>query len=295
MEILKYGKAICYSGYREGQSPKTTIPSKEQIAEDLEILAKDGYAYIRMYDPNDHARRVLETIREKKLPIKCLIGVDSDAEVNNPGCPWIDHNIPDEILAQNKVRNDNEVEKLIEMAKEFDEEIIAVSIGNENTPSWGAHMVPVERLIRHAKRFHEALDKPVTFCEGAFEWPALTELGNLLDFISVHSYPYHYGSELSEAVAINKKQLAEVQALFPDKQVIFTELGWTTNDDFSEPPKRSSVENQKIYLTELTKWLEEDKIVAFLFEAFDEPWKGDSPDKSECNWGFYDINRKKKW
>ena len=294
MEILKYGKAICYSGYREGQSPKTQIPSKEQIAEDLDILVKDGYSYIRMYDPNDHARRVLEIIREKQLPLKCMVGIDSDAEVNNPGCPWIDHNIPESVLAHNKVRNDGEVEKLIEMAKEFDEEIIAVSIGNENTPPWGAHMVPVERLIRHAKRLREALDKPITFCEGALDWPNIVELGNLLDFISIHSYPYHYGSELADAVAVNKKNLADVQALFPDKQVLFTELGWSTNDDFSKEPKRSSLENQKAYYAELLPWLEEEQIIAFLFEAFDEPWKGDSPDKSECNWGLYDVHRRKK-
>ena len=295
MEIFQYGKAICYSGYREGQSPKTEIPSKEQIAEDLNLLVKDGYSYIRMYDPNDHARRVLETIREQRLPMKCLVGIDSDAEVNNPNCPWIRHDIPEEVLAANKERNDAEVEKLIQMAKEFDEEIIAVSIGNENTPSWGAHMVPTERLIRHARRLREALDKPITFCEGAYDWPPLGELGDLLDFISIHSYPYHYGDDLANAVAVNKKQYEEVKALFPGKQVIFTELGWPTNDDFSEEPKRSSVINQEKYLAELMKWLEEDQIVAFLFEAFDEPWKGETPDKSECNWGLYDVNRIKKW
>ena len=72
MEILKYGKAICYSGYRKGQSPKTVAPTKEQIAEDLDILHKAGYDYIRMYDPNLHARRALEVIKEKDLPIKCI-------------------------------------------------------------------------------------------------------------------------------------------------------------------------------------------------------------------------------
>ena len=77
MTAMEYGKAICYSGYREGQCPGGEIPSKEQIREDLKILAADGYTYIRMYDPNEHARRVLEIIREEKLPMKCLIGVDN--------------------------------------------------------------------------------------------------------------------------------------------------------------------------------------------------------------------------
>ncbi|MBO6015508.1 MAG: hypothetical protein J6P60_02840 [Lachnospiraceae bacterium] len=31
MNILEYGKPICYSGYRLGQSPKMVMPSKEGI------------------------------------------------------------------------------------------------------------------------------------------------------------------------------------------------------------------------------------------------------------------------
>lgn len=295
MEILKYGKAICYSGYRQGQSPKTEVPAKEQIEEDLDILVKDGYQYIRMYDPNLHARRALEIIREKKLPLKCMIGVDSDPEVNNPDCPFEKQNRTEEELLKNKERNDAEVEKLIEMVKEFDEEVAAVSIGNENTPSWGSHMVTPERLMRHAKRFKEALNKPVTFCEGIFEWPHLKELGNYLDFISVHSYPLHYRELLDVAVDLNRQHYNTVKELFPDKQVLFTEVGWTTKPNSAMIPGQACVENQKKYITELTQWLEKEQIIGFIFEAFDEPWKGSNPEKSECNWGLYYLDRTKKW
>lgn len=295
MEVLKYGKAICYSGYRTGQSPKTEVPSKEQIAEDLDILVKDGYQYIRMYDPNMHARQALEVIREKKLPIRCLIGVDNEPEENNPNCPFVDQHYTEEELQKNKERNDAEVEKLIEMVKEFDEEVIAVSIGNENTPPWGARMIRPERLLQHAKRFKEALNKPVTFCEGVFEWPELIELGNYLDFISVHSYPLHYRETIDVALDMNKKHYADVKALFPDKQILFTEVGWTTKTNSAMVPGQACIENQKRYITELNEWIEEDQIIAFLFEAFDEPWKGSNPNKSECNWGLYYVDRTKKW
>ena len=44
------GNAICYSGYREDQSPRTqTYPSYDQIREDLLILAKN-WKYLRVYD-----------------------------------------------------------------------------------------------------------------------------------------------------------------------------------------------------------------------------------------------------
>lgn len=295
MEILKYGKAICYSGYRQGQSPKTEIPSKEQIAEDLDILVKDGYQYIRMYDPNLHARRVLEIIREKRLPLRCMIGIDSEPEENNPECPFVKQNYTEEELLKNKERNDAEVEKLIELVKEFEAEVIAVSVGNENTPPWGARMVRPERLLRHTKRLKEALDKPVTFCEGIFEWPELKELGNALDFISVHSYPLHYGETVDVAVKMNQEHYNTVKKLFPDKQVLFTEVGWTTKTNRVMAPGQACVENQKRYITELNEWLSKEQIIAFIFEAFDEPWKGSTPEKSECNWGLYYLDRTKKW
>lgn len=294
MAILEYGKAICYSGYRLGQSPGTAVPTPEQIAEDMDILVKDGYRYLRMYDPNQHARLVLETIRAKNLPLQCIIGIDSFPEISNPNCPWDRQNIPEEVLQQHRVRNDGEVDKLIAMVKEFDAEVLAVSVGNENTPSWGARLVPPERLLSHAKKLKEALNKPVTFCEGAFEWAHLQELGDYLDFISIHSYPYHYGDKIEDAIAVNKKQYAQIQAQFPNKQIIFTEVGWSTNTT-DNAQNRSSVENQKRYITELNEWIEQDQVIAFLFEAFDEPWKGRSSVVSECNWGLYTVDRKKKW
>lgn len=294
-KIFEYGKAICYSGYRRGQSPKTEMPTRAQIEEDLRILAADGYKYIRMYDPNLHARMVLETIRNTGLDIKCLIGIDSDNEINNKDCPWDPQDYSDDELRAHKERNDRECEKLIELVKEFDNEVIAVSVGNENTPGWGAHMVSEERLIEHADRLKRELSKPVTFCEGVFEWPHLLKLKDHLDFISVHSYPLHYGKTIEEAVPMNMAHYKEMQELFPDKQVIFTEMGWTDSPNEQMAKGQANVKNEERYIKELTAWLEKDQVVAFIFEAFDEPWKGSRPESSECHWGLYTVDRVKKW
>ncbi len=293
MKKLEYGKAICYSGYREGQRPGGEVPSKEQIKEDMDILVADGYRYIRMYDPNEHARRVLEVIREDKLPLQCMIGVDNFSEVNNPNCPWDKQEKSEEELAANSKRNDEEVERLIALVKEYPEEVFAVSVGNENTPGWGARIVPEERLLIHAKRLHEALDKPVTFCEGTSEWEHLGQLASELDFISVHSYPLHGGLGIDEALEANQKDYAKVCEWYPDKQVIFTEIGWSTlaRDNKKD---RANEENQTRYIKEVTEWMEEKELIGFLFEAFDEPWKGVSEDSCERNWGLYYVDRTPK-
>ena len=42
--MFEWGRAICYSGYRNGQSPKTaTYPTYEQIKEDLTLLNELGF------------------------------------------------------------------------------------------------------------------------------------------------------------------------------------------------------------------------------------------------------------
>ena len=46
---FQYGRAICYSGFREGQHPGGHYPTYEQIKEDLLILHKH-WKYLRLYD-----------------------------------------------------------------------------------------------------------------------------------------------------------------------------------------------------------------------------------------------------
>ncbi len=286
-------KAICYSGYREGQSPITgVVPTKEQILEDLLLLKEEGFSYLRMYDPNAHARTVLELIREHSLPFWVMVGIDPRAEYNNANCPWLKTEKTHLELEENKVYNDTQIKKLVELANEFKEYFLAVSIGNENRPSWGADLVTEERLIGFARTLREGTGLPVTYNEGAGEWKNLGKLVKELDIISIHSYPLWNGKTLEEALEMNKSDYREVTSLYPEKQVIFTECGWATCCNASMDAAQVSEENQKCYLSQLLHWAGEEEIPVFLFEAFDEPWKGGpSPDEPEKHWGLFFVDR----
>ena len=50
-----------------------------------------------------------------------------------------------------------------------------------------------------------------------------------------------------------------------------------------------------LFVLSMCSALAEEQITGFIFEAFDELWKGDSPAASECNFGLYDEYRRKKW
>ena len=63
-DLPQTADAICYSGYREGQSPREGLyPIQDQVSEDLFILAYH-WRYLRLYDSGPHADIVLRVIRD---------------------------------------------------------------------------------------------------------------------------------------------------------------------------------------------------------------------------------------
>lgn len=298
MSTLEWGRAVCYSGYREGQHPGEGIyPTYEQVKEDLEIIVNGGFKYIRMYDACDYPRTVCQVIRDNNFPLKLMLGPGNKAEVDTPGCVWNPAVYTDEEKAARRKHNDEAIERLISIANEYSDIVNVVSIGNENTPDWGENTVPVERLIEFADRLKAGTGKPVTFNEGAMEWKKLGELVEHLDIISIHSYPLWYQLTIDDALEANKKDYKEIAELYPDKQVIFTEAGWTTDTlpNAGMVVGQPNEDNQVEYYKQFWGWTDEEKIVAYMFEAFDEPWKGgQNPNESEKHWGIYYVDRTPK-
>ena len=296
--MFEWGRAICYSGYRENQSPLTCVyPTYEQIVEDLKILSDLGIKYIRMYDAVSYAEMTCQVIKDLGLDMKLMLGPGLQSEVNNPGCPWLKTNFSEKELKERAKFNDQRVENLIKIANKHPEVINVVSIGNEHTPDWGANNVPIERLIGFAKKLKKETGKPVTFNEGAYEWMHLQELAQYLDVISVHSYPLWHGQSIEEALDENKEWYQKVKDMYPDKEVVFSEVGWATSCvDFTNMKEgETTEEKQKQYYDEFWAWADEEKIIAYMFEAFDEPWKGgNNPQEAEKNWGIFKVDRTPK-
>ena len=137
---LGFGNAICYSGYREGQSPiDQTYPSHEQVAQDLKILDRN-WQFLRLYDCSKHADIVLDVISKESLDFKVMLGVDMRPEMSNPGCPWgADHS--EEQLMINQQANSVEIDRMIELANTYSDIVFSVSVGNEASVEWTDHMV----------------------------------------------------------------------------------------------------------------------------------------------------------
>lgn len=291
-----HANAICYSGYREGQSPlDAAYPSYDQVAEDLGILAR-CWRYLRLYDCSRHAELVLEVIRRKGLDLRVLLGANMLAESNNPACPWGADYAAQE-LAWNRRANSAEIDRLIDLANRHPDLVFAVSTGNEATVEWTDHPVPVERLIGFVQRIKESIEQPVTFCENYVPWTGkLVPLAAVLDFISVHTYPVWENRSIEAALDYTRENYDGVASHYPDKPVVITEAGWTTRaNGRGIEPGNASEQLQARYCEELMAWTREQGILTFLFEAFDEPWKGSSdPLEPEKHWGLFTADRRPK-
>lgn len=290
------GNAICYSGYREGQDPRQGIfPSYEEIQEDLKIL-EPNWSYLRLYDTTQHADTTLKVIRDHDMDFKLMLGVDMAAEVSNPHCPW-GANYSQETLAANRQTNSDNIERLIKLANDYPDIVFSVSVGNEASVSWTDHLVPVDSLVDYARRVKKSVMQPVTFCENYVPWTQkLAPLVAELDFISVHTYPVWEYRKIEDALAYSKQNYESVADHYPDKPVVITEAGWTTvSNGRGIDPWNASEALQAIYCQQLMEWTKAENILTFIFEAFDEPWKGSAdPQEPEKHWGLYYVDRTPK-
>lgn len=293
---LPQGRAICYSGYREGQSPDSrTYPSVAQIREDLHLLARH-WPLLRLYDCSLHAERVLQVIRDDGLPLRVMLGAYLGAEMNNFGCPW-GGTYSEEQLDANRRDNAAELERLVRLTREHPHTVFSVAVGNETTVDWSDHVVPVPQMIEYVRWVKARLPQPVTFCENYVPWQhKLRELVPELDFLSLHTYPVWEDKPIHEALDYTKANIASVARQYPGKTLVITEAGWCTNSHgHSIKAERAVQELQARYYRELVSWTQAEGLLCFVFEAFDEPWKGSSdPLEPEKHWGLFTVDRRPK-
>ena len=293
---IAYGKAICYSGFRDGQSPETGIfPSYEEVKEDL-LMLHGHWQYLRLYDCDPHSETVLSVIEREKLDFKIMLGAYIIAEQSNPNCPW-GGVYSEKQLKANKAQNRAKIKRLVEMANRYPDTIFSLSAGNEAAVEWTDHLVPVESLVEYVSIIKRGAKQPVTFCDNYVPWlDKLEPLVELVDFISIHSYPVWEYKGIHEGLSFTKQNYYDVVNRYPDKPVVITEAGWATNSNGRGiDPENVSEELQRIYYQDLMKWCDDEKIFTFVFEAFDESWKGSpEPLEPEKHWGLFKVDRKPK-
>lgn len=269
------GPAISYGGYREGQSPATGVyPTDEQITEDMHILARN-WRLIRLYAADQHGEDVLRILRREKLDIAVMLGVWLDRE---PG---------------GEEANARQVSEGIRLAREYEDIITAVNVGNEVRVEWTAHPVPEKALTRYVRQVREAITQPVTMADNYVWWrDDGADLAKEVDFITIHTYPIWERLDIDRGLSYTIENYEGVRAAHPDMPIVIGEAGWASYTEGNlHVPRAGDEAKQTRYYEELLDWSHREGITIFWFEAFDEPWK---PSGTESHWGLFSEGRKAK-
>ncbi|GGA84714.1 hypothetical protein GCM10011369_28440 [Neiella marina] len=286
------GLGISYGSYRDGESPhKASVSSEADILEDLTILTQKGsksWHLIRMYGADPASEQVLRVIRKHQLPVRVMQGA------------WLSGH-------QTAQENEQQISEVIRLANEYPDVVVAVNAGNEIFVDWSWHKFgqqDYDMYIGWIDRIKQAVDVPVTLADDYNFWnkPWSQAIAAELDFIVLHAYAMWNSQTLENAVNWTATIYDDIQARYPNKQIVLGESGWATSSISTNGDERliigeASEQAQAVFLKEYNAWLEQRHIASFLFEAFDEKWKGgeDKPDGiAEKNWGIFRSDRTPK-
>jgi exo-beta-1,3-glucanase (GH17 family)/cellulose synthase/poly-beta-1,6-N-acetylglucosamine synthase-like glycosyltransferase len=262
-------QGFAFSPYQADQDAvKEEFPTRAQIASDLDLLKGKTNA-VRTYTTEGTVGLVPELALERGINV--AIGA------------WID---------SRRDHNTEELARTVALAQKF-KNVVRVVVGNEAVLRKD---VGLEEFEQYLDTVRAQVKQPVSTCEPWHVWtePANRSLVDHVDYICVHLLPYWEGIEVERAVGYSIDKLRTVRAAFPDKPVIIGEVGWPSNGRTRESAVASDA-NEALFLRRFLTWAEKERVVYYIMEAFDQPWKGQTEGAVGAYWGVYDANRNPKF
>lgn len=333
--------AISYGGYRE--TTREIQPTIEELKEDLKILSAMGIKILRTYNVQPklpHAANILKAISELKKE-------DGNFEMYVMLGAWIDclnawtDKAPDHHIES--PQNEGEIARAVALAKQYPDIVKIIAVGNEAMVKWATsyYVQPsvILKWVNHLqdlkKKGELSKDLWITSSDDFSSWGGgdesyrvkdLEDLIKAVDYVSMHTYPYHYSHyandfwkipeneyNLSDQEKINNtmlraleksKQLYKdvsdyVKSIDSTKTIHIGETGWATisSGHYGVNGSRATDEyKQGLYYKHLRDWTNKAGISCFYFEAFDEQWKdANNPNGSENHFGLINLNGEAKY
>lgn len=258
---------VSFSPYQRDQNPETgPQPSMADIDGDLAALAGKVNA-VRTYSTLNGFDKIPE------------LAVKYDLKV--VGGAWVDGR------AQ---RSEQEVANLIRMTN-ANANVERVLVGNESILR-GDLTVP--QLVRYIRQVKRAVKVPVSTAEPWNTWADHPELVDAVDYIAIHVLPYWEQVPEDKALAHLMEKYNLLRAKFPNKRIIFTEVGWPSGGRIRGQAV-ASIDNEARFIREFIALARANNFDYFLMEAFDQPWKFSIEGEAGAYWGVFDSDRQPKF
>ena len=262
-------QCVSYAPFEKDQSPfdfaKGMTIAPARIDADLAILSQ-RFSCIRTYSVAG-----LEALPEyaEKYGMQVLLGA------------WV--------TVDPKV-TEQELHKVIELAKRYPASVRAVVVGNE---ALLRREVTGAQLAGYIRQVKDALPGvPVTYADVWEFWLKHPEVAQATDFVMIHILPYWEDDpvDITAAIPHIKKIREEVGEKIPGKEIIIGETGWPSQGRMREGAL-PSLENQARFIRGFVALAEQEHWQYNLIEAFDQPWKRLKEGAVGGYWGLYSPER----
>jgi len=315
-EIYATGTAINYGEFRAGGPGTGEIPSDEDILEDLGLMQAAGFNLLRVFRSEAVTEKILRLASENFPELQFQLGVALFG-MSDDLCE-----VPE---------NDEQIENAIQLARTYKDNVATISVGNET--SFFSCFMPINCLELYIKQIRENVIQPVTTDDDYTFYTGENAVGGsrcgnqpdtilpLLDFVSIHMYPFSYYREWDwkqegveagplRAAAMMNAALARAQENYQavydyeyvngagetvtvgeSLPIVVGETGWKwrqTNPNQEIETYAANPVNAKWYSDLLRGWERSagGPPTIFVFVSFDEAWK-----LIDDGWGFWDERR----
>ena len=333
--------AISYGGYRE--KTREQGPSVADLKEDMKILSAMGVKVLRTYNASQfpQAARILEAIKQLKqedsvFEMYVMLGAWIDCEN-----AWTD--LPPNHHKESEENNQTEIQTAVTLANQYPEIVKVIAVGNEAMVQWAVkYFVYPKTILRWVSYLQDlkqsgklSNDVWITSSDNFESWGGgdkgyhtgdLEALIKAVDFLSVHTYPFHDSHynpdfwgvfkeeesqsklEMTEAAMLRAKQYAisqyqgvadYLQSLGIEKPIHIGETGWssTAATAYGATGSKAADElKQAMFYKHMRDWEASSGMSVFHFEAFDEQWKDPTDiNGSENHFGLIALNNHVKY
>ena len=269
-EVVPWPEEIsgfAFSPFQKGQNAiYNVMPSTEEIREDVELLAGKARA-LRTYSSLRSLADIPNIARDYDMDV--VIGI------------W---------LGMDTIINEDEIQAGIALAN-ASTNVTSVMVGNETILRGEFSATDLGVLIDRVRR---EVNVPVSTAEPWHVWLRYPELADHVDYITVHMLPYWEGIDVDIAVDYIVDKMEQLEAAFPDKEILIGEVGWPSDGRTREAAVASEA-NEALFLRRFLHRATELDYEYFLMEAFDQPWKAENEGGVGAYWGVYDVERNPKF
>lgn len=269
-EVVPWPEEIsgfAFSPFQKGQNAiYNVMPSTEEIREDVELLAGKTRA-LRTYSSLRSLADIPNIARDYDMDV--VTGI------------W---------LGMDTIINEDEIQAGITLAN-ASTNVTSVMVGNETILRGEFSVTDLGVLMDRVRR---EVNVPVSTAEPWHVWLHYPELADHVDYITVHMLPYWEGIDVDIAVDYIVDKMEQLEAAFPDKEILIGEVGWPSDGRTREAAVASEA-NEALFLRRFLHRATELDYEYFLMEAFDQPWKAENEGGVGAYWGVYDVERNPKF